>query len=158
MSGDLSTIEKFVEENMIDLMAEKVMSVGIQASSMGRFQASPSNGRRSMPSRIVTEKISKHHDNMENAKQILSVFPDYIPPLAGAVSHENIPHHFEYTLTTAYLPKWIHATKQQLGLIPDLKINDFNLGDQNNYAMLALHRYLTKTTGKKPNIAFPAMD
>jgi hypothetical protein len=37
-------------------------------------------------------------------------------------------------------------------LIPALKINDFNLGDRKNYAMLASHRYLMKTTGKKPKI------
>jgi hypothetical protein len=40
----------------------------------------------------------------------------------------------------------------QLGLIPDLKINDFNLGDIKNYAMLTPHRYLTKTMGKKSKI------
>jgi hypothetical protein len=39
-----------------------------------------------------------------------------------------------------------------LGLIPALKINDFNLGDRTNYAMLALHRYLMKKTQKKPMI------
>ena len=33
-----------------------------------------------------------------------------------------------------------------------LKINDFNLGDRNNYVMLAPHRYLMKTIGKKPKI------
>jgi hypothetical protein len=33
-----------------------------------------------------------------------------------------------------------------------LKNNDFNLGDIKNYAMLAPHRYLMKTTGKKPHI------
>jgi hypothetical protein len=50
MSGDLSAVEKSVEEILIDLMAEKVMSAGIQASSMGGLQASPSTGRRSVPS------------------------------------------------------------------------------------------------------------
>jgi hypothetical protein len=39
-----------------------------------------------------------------------------------------------------------------LGLIPALKINDFNLGDQKNYVMLALHRYLMNMTRKNPNI------
>jgi hypothetical protein len=42
MSGEHSTIEKFGEEIMIDLMADKVMSVGVQASSMARSQLSPS--------------------------------------------------------------------------------------------------------------------
>jgi hypothetical protein len=33
-----------------------------------------------------------------------------------------------------------------------LKISDFNLGDCKNYGMLAPHKYLTKTTGKKSKI------
>jgi hypothetical protein len=68
------------------------------------------------------------------------------------VSRDSVPHDFEYTLITAYLPKGIHVVGPQLGLIPALKISDFNLGDRKNYAMLAPHRYLTKTTGKKPKI------
>jgi hypothetical protein len=40
----------------------------------------------------------------------------------------------------------------QLGQILALKISDFNLGDRKNYGMLAPHKYLTKTTGKKPTI------
>jgi hypothetical protein len=39
-----------------------------------------------------------------------------------------------------------------LGLIPALKISDFNLGDRNNYEILAPHRYLLKTIGNKPKI------
>jgi hypothetical protein len=35
MSGEHSVVEKFVEEILIDLMAKKVMSIGVQASSMG---------------------------------------------------------------------------------------------------------------------------
>jgi hypothetical protein len=41
MSGEHSTLEKSVEEILIDLMAEKVMSVGIQASSTGRIASIP---------------------------------------------------------------------------------------------------------------------
>jgi hypothetical protein len=33
-----------------------------------------------------------------------------------------------------------------------LKINDYNLGDHKNYGMLAPHKYLTKTKGKKSKI------
>jgi hypothetical protein len=62
-------------------------------------------------------------------KQIPSVLPDYIPPLAGVVSRDNVPREFEYMLIIAYLPKGIHAVEPQLGLIPTLKIIDFNLGD-----------------------------
>jgi hypothetical protein len=42
MSGDLSAVEKSIEEILIDLMAEKVMSTGVQALSMRGLQASPS--------------------------------------------------------------------------------------------------------------------
>jgi hypothetical protein len=92
MSGEHSALEKSVEEILIDLMAEKVMSVGIQASSMGGLQASPSTGRRS--SRTMTEKRSKHHDDLANAKQIPSVLPDYtrlwLVQLAVTVSHVTL--------------------------------------------------------------------
>jgi hypothetical protein len=33
-----------------------------------------------------------------------------------------------------------------------LKISDFNLGYRNNYGMIAAHKYLTKTMGKKSKI------
>jgi hypothetical protein len=33
MSDELNTVEKSVEEVLIDMMAERVMSIGIQASS-----------------------------------------------------------------------------------------------------------------------------
>jgi hypothetical protein len=42
----------------------------------------------------------------------------------------------------------------QLGHIPTLKNNDFNLGNWKNYAMLAPHWYLMKTAGKKPHIVY----
>jgi hypothetical protein len=51
-----------------------------------------------------------------------------------------------------YILKGIHLIGSQLGQIPSLKNNDFNLGDIKNYAMLAPHRYLMKTTRKKPRI------
>jgi hypothetical protein len=109
MSGDLSAVEKSIEEILIDLMDEKVMSTGVQASSMRGLQASPSTARRSGPSRTVTEKRSKHRDDLANAKLIPSVLPDYIPPLAGAVSRDNVLRDFEYTLITVYLPKGIRT-------------------------------------------------
>jgi hypothetical protein len=46
----LSHAEKVVEEVLIDLMEKKVMSVGIQVSSMRGVQASPSTARGSRPS------------------------------------------------------------------------------------------------------------
>jgi hypothetical protein len=83
---------------------------------------------------------------------IPSVFPDYIPPLVGAVSRDSVPRGFEYALITAYLPKGIRTVGPHLGLIHDLKINEFNLGDRKNYVLLASHRYLKRTTRKKPKI------
>jgi len=41
MSGECRVVQNFVEEILIDLMAEKVMSIGVQASSTGGLQASP---------------------------------------------------------------------------------------------------------------------
>jgi hypothetical protein len=60
MSDKLSAAEKSVEEILIDLMAERVMSTEFQASSMRGVQASPSTSRRSGPSRVANEKRTKH--------------------------------------------------------------------------------------------------
>jgi len=87
-----------------------------------------------------------------NPKNILSFFLDYIPPLVGAVSHDSVPNEFEYMLITTYLTKGIHAVGLQLGLIPSLKISDFNLGDRKIYVMLTSHQYLKNMTGNKPKI------
>jgi hypothetical protein len=152
MSSDLSAVEKSVEEILIDLMAEKVMSTGAHASSTRGLQASPSTAHRSGPSQTATEKQSKHRDDLENVKLIPSILPNYIPPLAGVVSRDSVPRDFDYTLITAYLPKGIRAVGLQLGQIMTLKISDFNLGDHKNYGMLAPHKYLTKTMGKKSKI------
>jgi hypothetical protein len=113
MSDKLNATEKCVEEVLIDLMAEKVMSVGIQASSTRGLQASPSTTRGSGPSRIAAEKRTKHRDDLTNTKLISTILPDYIPPLAGAVSRDSVPRDFEYTLVTVYLPKGICAVRTQ---------------------------------------------
>jgi hypothetical protein len=81
-------------------------------------------------------------------KQILSVLPYYILPLAGMVNRDNIPRDFEYTLIIAYISKGICIVGPQLGHIPSLKNNNFNLKDRKNYAILAPHRYLRNTTRK----------
>jgi hypothetical protein len=60
-------VEKSVEEILIDLMAERVMSTGVQASSTRGVQASPSTARGSRPSRVADEKRTKHRDDLENA-------------------------------------------------------------------------------------------
>jgi hypothetical protein len=152
MPGDFNVVEKYIEEILIDLMVEKVMSAGVQASSKRGVQASPSTACGSGPSRATTDKITKHRDDLVNANLIPSILPDYIPPLASAVSRDSVPRDFDYTLITAYLPKGIHVVGPQLGHIMTLKISEFNLGDRKNHGMLAPHKYLTKTKGKKPNI------
>jgi hypothetical protein len=116
MSGDLSAVEKSIEEILIDLMAAKFMFVGIEASSTGGLQSSPLTRRRFVPSQTVTEKRSKHPNDLVNAKKIPSVLPDYFPPLDGKVSNDSVPRDFEYTLITVYLLKGICIVGLQLGL------------------------------------------
>jgi hypothetical protein len=89
---------------------------------------------------------------LANTNLIPSVLPNYIPPLASAVSHDSVSRDFDYTLITAYLPKGIRAVKPHLERILMLKINEFNLGDRKNYGMLAPHKYLTKKIGKSSKI------
>jgi hypothetical protein len=42
MLGEHSVLEKFVEDILMELMVERVMSVGIQTSLIGGLQVSPS--------------------------------------------------------------------------------------------------------------------
>jgi hypothetical protein len=149
MSGEPSVLEKSVEEILVELMAERVMYVGIQASSTGGLQASPSTGHHSS---CATEKKASTTTIWLTRSRSHQSFLEYILPLAGTVNHNSIPRDFEYTLITAYIPKGIRVVGPQLGQIPTLKNNDFNLGDRKNYTMLVPHRYLMKTTGKKPCI------
>jgi hypothetical protein len=74
---------------------------------------------------------------LANAKFIPSILPDYILPLASALSHDSASRDFEYTFITTYLLKGIHEVGPQLGQIMTLKISDFNLGDRKNYGMIA---------------------
>jgi hypothetical protein len=107
MSDELTETKKCVEEVLIDLMVEKVMSEGIQVSSMRGVQASLSTTHGSRPSQDATEKRTKNQDDLVNAKMIPTILPDYILPLAGTVSHDSVLRDFDYTLVTAYLPKGI---------------------------------------------------
>jgi hypothetical protein len=50
MLGDFKEVEKSFEEILIDLMDEKVMSIGVQASSTRGVQASSSTAHGSGPS------------------------------------------------------------------------------------------------------------
>jgi hypothetical protein len=87
MSDELSAAEKIVEEVLIDLMTERVMSMstGVQASSMRGLPTSPST-RGAGPSRPSNEKRTKHKDDLANAKLIPTILPTYIPPLSGAIN------------------------------------------------------------------------
>jgi hypothetical protein len=116
MSEELSAIEESVKEVLINLMNarvmyERVMYVGVQASSTGGVQASPSIARGSWPSRVITEKTTKHRDYLANAKLILTILPDYIPPLASTVSHDIVLRYFYYTMVTAYLLEGIRVVR-----------------------------------------------
>jgi hypothetical protein len=145
-------VEKLVEEVLIDMMAERVMSIGVQASSTRGVQASPSTARGSKPSQPVAEKRTKHKDDLANMKLIPTILPDYISPLVGAVSCDSVLRDFDYTMVNAYLPKGIHAVRMKQDKIVKLKFNNFNLGDHKNYSMLAPYKYLTKTKGKNSKI------
>jgi hypothetical protein len=111
MSDELGAIEKSVEEVLIDLMAEKFMSIGIRDSATRGVQASLSTVRGFRPSRSVAEKRTKHRDDLANMKLILTILPDYISPLAGVVSHDSVSRDFDYTMVTAYLLKGIRAVR-----------------------------------------------
>ena len=87
-----------------------------------------------------------------NSKLIPSILPDYIPPIVGVVSHENVSRDFEYIVITWYLSKGICIARLQLQRIPTLKIIDYNLGKRKNYGTLAPYKYLTKTKGNKLKI------
>jgi hypothetical protein len=100
----------------------------------------------------MTEKRTKHRDDLVNENIIPYIHSKYIPPLAGTVSRDSVLRVFDYTVITMYLPKGIRAIKPQLERIPTLNINNYNLGDRNNYGMLAPYKYLTKTKGKKSKI------
>jgi hypothetical protein len=100
MSEELSTLKEFVKEVLIDLRIERTMSKiiiseGIQASSIRGVKASPSTDWGAKPSPPSIENQTKHTDNLENAKLILTIFPDYTPPLASAVSGDSVPRDFE---------------------------------------------------------------
>jgi hypothetical protein len=154
MSDELSTTEKIVEDVLIDLMTERVMSksTSVKASSMRGLPTSPSTTRGARPSRPFYEKRTKHKDDLVNAKLIPSILPAYIPPLSGVENRDSVPRDFEYTLVMVYLSKGIHTVRVDQDKIATLKFNDFNLGDRKVYNMLAPHKYPNITKGKNSNI------
>jgi hypothetical protein len=157
MSEELSALEESAKEVLADLRTEKVMSerrmsAGVQASSTGGVQASPSTAHGAGTSRITTEMRTKHRDDIVNAKLILSILPAYLPPLSGAINRDSVPRDFDYALVMTYLPKGIHTVRADQDKLAALKFSDFNLGDRKAYNMLAPHKYLTRTKGKNSKI------
>jgi hypothetical protein len=149
MSDELSAAEKIVEEVLIDLMTERVMSeremsASIQASSTRGVKASPSTARGARSSRPSVKKRTKHRDDLANVKLIPTILPDYIRLWPDAVSRDSVPRYFEYSMITVYLPKGIHVVRTQQDKITALKFSDFNLGDCKNYSMLTPYKYLTR--------------
>jgi hypothetical protein len=133
-------------------MSERRMSVGVQASSTGGFQASPSTVHGAGTSRIATRTRTKHRDDIVNAKLILSILPAYLTPLSDAINRDSVPKYFDYDLLMKYLPKEIHTVCTDQDKLAALKFSDFNLGDRKSYSMLAPHKYLTRTKGKNSKI------
>jgi hypothetical protein len=146
MSDELSVVEKFFEEVLIDLMTERVMSMstGVHESSTRGWPASPSTAHGARPSRPSDEKRTKHGDDLANPKLIPTILTAYIPPLSGAVNQDNMPKDFEYTLVTVYLPKGIRVVLAYQDKLVALKFSDFNLGYCKVYNMLTSHKYLTR--------------
>jgi hypothetical protein len=107
---------------------------------------------RGRPSQQADEKRTKHRDDITNAKLILSILPAYLPPLSGTINQDSVPRYFDYALVMAYLSKGIRAVRADKDKLATLNFSDFNLGDQKDYNMLTLHKYLTRTKGKNSNI------
>jgi hypothetical protein len=157
MSEELSVLEESVKEVLTDLRTDKIMperrmSTGVQASSTGGVQASPSTTHRSGTSRIATETRMKHRDNIVNAKLIPSILPAYLPTLSGAINRDSVPRDVDYSLVMVYLQKEIRAVQADQDKLTTLKFSDFNLGDRKAYIMLTPHKYLIRTKGKKSKI------
>jgi hypothetical protein len=88
MSNELSVAEKAVEEVLINLMNERVMSMstGVKTSSTRGLTTSLSTSHRAEPSWPSDEKRTKHRDDLMNAKLIPTILLAYIPPLSGVVN------------------------------------------------------------------------
>jgi hypothetical protein len=141
--------ERVIPERVI---SERVMSVGVQDSSTRGVQASSLIARGYGPFRVVTEKRTKHIDDLENVKLILTILLDYILPFASAMSCDSVPRYFDYTMVTTCLPKGIRIVRAQQDKITTLKFREFNLGDRKNHSMLTLYKHLTRMKGNNSKI------
>jgi hypothetical protein len=154
LSDELTAFEELVTKFLLDLMTERVMSergvsIGVQAYSMRGLSASPSTTHGTGPSR---ERKTKHKDDLENAKLILSILPAYLPPLSGAINWDSVPRDFEYVLVIVFLPKEVHVVRANQDKLEVLNFSYFNLDDRKVYNMLTPHKYLTRTKGNNSKI------
>ena len=116
MSDEFNVVEKVIEEVLIDLMAKRVMSerrmsTGMQASSTGGVQASPSTAHGAGTSKTMAETRTKHRENIANSKLIMRILPSYLPPLSGTINHVTVPRDFKYILIIVYLPEGVHVVR-----------------------------------------------
>jgi hypothetical protein len=92
MSSEHSTLEKSVEDILIYLMDERVLSVGIHVSSTGGLQESPSMGHCS--SQTMTEKQRKHRDDLamrsRSRRSFQIIYHHWIAWLIVTISHMNL--------------------------------------------------------------------
>jgi hypothetical protein len=156
MFDEITAVEEFVTEVLLDSMTERVMSkrgisTKVQASSMRGVKASLSNAQEGT-SQASVERRTKHKDDIANRKLVPSILPAYIPPLSSAINRDNVPRDFEYTLVTAYLPKGVRIYRADQDKVTTLKFCDFNLGDLKVYSMLTPYKYLTRTKRKNLKI------
>jgi hypothetical protein len=91
MSEELSALEEYGKEVLIDIRTEKVMPekrmfAGVQASSTEGVQACPSISHGAGSSRTTPEARTKHRDNILNAKLISRILIVYLPPLSGSIN------------------------------------------------------------------------
>ena len=113
MSDELTTVEESVTKVLLNLMTERVMSergvsTSIQASSTRGLSTSPSSAHEAGPSR---ERLTKHNDDLANAKLIPSILSTYLPPPSGAINRDSVPKDFEYVLVTAYFLEEVRAVR-----------------------------------------------
>jgi hypothetical protein len=154
MSDEFNIAERVVEEVLIDLMTERVMSMStcVQASSRRGLQASPLTTCGSGPSRPSVEKRTKNKDDLENAKLVPSIFPDYILPLAGAVNRDSVTRDFEYTMVTMYLPKGIRAVRIEQDKITHVEVQRLQPQRSKNIWYARPIKVPKKNKGKHSNI------
>jgi hypothetical protein len=97
MSGEPNALENSVEEILVELMAERVMFVGIQVLSTGGLQASPSTGRRFSRATMIRNRIQKadraskrlKNESARNPTKPTPLRPARLPDSGGIIFMSN---------------------------------------------------------------------